>query len=384
MNTFVRTATFVFSGLLLFAPDAIGAQNAFPQRFSNTTLLFDSAPAAEALLPGENPIPQFLSQNTTLLQAALGQAEDVVPAGLFPYETHAQLWSDGARKERFFATPGTEPVTYTAADAWEFPVGSVTVKNFLIPTDARTPDETLRRVETRIFVNFAEGWRGYTYAWNNEQTDAELLPPNGDSRSYEVLDADGNNSTFTWNYPSRNQCFACHTSAAGTVLGITTPQLNWDYTFPHNSVTQNHLQAFESVGLFDGGLPAPADELPARPNHLDASVPTAERLRSYIATNCSMCHRPEGGTGVENMDLRWETLPHQWNVIDIPLNRSRAGVTTRIVSGDAEASAMVRFMEVGFMPFIGVSVPDEAGIDLLRQYVESLGTEGTTSGWFIY
>lgn len=370
--------------LLISPPVYLLGEEAFTQRFENTTLLFDSGPAAEVQTPGQNPVPQFLSQNMTLFQAASGQADQVVPKGLFPYQTHAQLWSDGARKERFFATPGTEPLTYTGVDAWQFPEGSITVKNFLIPTDARTPDESLRRVETRIFVRFASGWTGYTYAWNLAQTDAELLPSVGDVRTYEVLDEDGNPATFTWTYPSRNQCFQCHTDAAGVVLGITTPQLNWDYTFPHNGVTQNHLAAFESVGLFQGGLPGAVESLPARPNHLDVNVPLEDRLRSYIASNCSMCHRPGGGTGVDNMDFRWETPPQEWNAINVPLNRNRGGLTTRLVPGQPDQSAMVRFMEVAFMPFIGVDVPDETGIALLKEYVNSLGESSSKTVWLMY
>lgn len=379
----IQTRILLSASALL--PHLISAENAFTERFANTTLIIESPPAAESATPGANPVPQFLSQNPTLLQAGLGYVDDVVPKGLFPYKTHSQLWTDGARKERFFATPGVQPLTYTAVDAWLFPTGSITIKNFIIPIDARTPDSTLQRVETRIFVKFATGWQGYSYRWNEAQTDAELLPSFGDAREFNVIDSAGQPATYVWNYPARGQCFACHDRDANVVLGITTTQLNWDYTFPHNSVTQNHLTAFQSIGLFDSELPGPPETLPSRPNHLDQTAPLEARLHSYIATNCGICHRPMGSSGVQNMDFRWETPPALWNALYVPMNKQypSLSLTSRLQPGNPDASGMVRLTEVGLMPCIGVTVPDPDGVALLREYVQTLQAEQANNLWIM-
>ncbi|MDX1972619.1 MAG: hypothetical protein SFY68_08825, partial [Candidatus Sumerlaeia bacterium] len=243
---------------------------------------------------------------------------------------------------------------------------------------------SLRRVETRLFVLFQTGWQGYSYKWNEKQTDAALLPTTGDLLPYTVTLESGTTEERFWTYPSRGQCFACHTEAAGIVLGVTAAQLNWDYTHPHNGAVQNQLEAYESIGLFGDTLPgAPLAELPRQPDYRDTTLPLETRWHSYAAINCAPCHRPGGGTGIGNMDLRWEVSPENWNVIDVDLNRVRGSLEKRIVSGDPEASAFVGFMDIAFMPFLGVSVPDQENIQLLREYISSLEAEQPTSDYWV-
>lgn len=89
-------------------------------------------------------------------------------AGLIPYDVNSPLWSDGAGKERFFAIPNGKTITVNAEGDFVLPTGSVTVKTFSLGGS---------RVETRLFVRHDDGgWAGYTYEWNDAQTDATLLP----------------------------------------------------------------------------------------------------------------------------------------------------------------------------------------------------------------
>ena len=88
-------------------------------------------------------------------------------AMLIPYAPAAPFWSDGADKERWFAIPDGETITLDARGDFEFPAGSVTVKSFQL-------DGQL--IETRLFVRHDDGsWAGYSYRWNEEQTEAFLL-----------------------------------------------------------------------------------------------------------------------------------------------------------------------------------------------------------------
>ena len=78
-----------------------------------------------------------------------------------------------------------------APRGWRFPDGTVLVKTFAMEMEKGNP-ASRRRLETRIlhFEQLAgteevgdQVWRGYTYVWNDEQTDAELLTAKGPTAS---------------------------------------------------------------------------------------------------------------------------------------------------------------------------------------------------------
>jgi hypothetical protein len=52
---------------------------------------------------------------------------------LMPYTVNAPLWSDGAIKTRWFTVPADTRIGFSAGGAWNFPEGSVFVKNFSLP-----------------------------------------------------------------------------------------------------------------------------------------------------------------------------------------------------------------------------------------------------------
>jgi glucose/arabinose dehydrogenase len=108
--------------------------------------------------------------------------------GLVPYEVNAALWSDGASKERWFAIPDGIRISVRADGTLDLPVGSVLVKQFSIAG---------RRIETRLMVRHEDGgWAGYTYAWREDQSDADLLRGGRTSRVGEQ----------DWSFPSRGEC----------------------------------------------------------------------------------------------------------------------------------------------------------------------------------
>ena len=140
------------------------------------------------------PFPRKLSE-TGLFEST----KDVRPAsGLIPYSVNAPLWSDGSQKERFLALPGNSQIEFDAvtyphgpnyADrGWRFPDGTIVVKTFSLEMETGNPASS-KRLETRLLQHRhmpgnddeygAQFWFGYTYLWNNEQTDADLLPAEG-------------------------------------------------------------------------------------------------------------------------------------------------------------------------------------------------------------
>ncbi|MBL8849757.1 MAG: PQQ-dependent sugar dehydrogenase, partial [Planctomycetaceae bacterium] len=173
--------------------------------------------------PDAAPFPQLLSE-TGLFAAVAGH--EVHPA-LIPYSVNVELWSDGAHKARWIAVPGDGQLKFGAERGWELPEGSVLVKSFALEQEAGRP-ESRRWVETRLMTRQQGEWIGYSYLWNDEQTDARLVESAGRDVAYSIADPSADNGVRlqTWHYPSRAECMVCHSRAAKYVLGITTHQLN--------------------------------------------------------------------------------------------------------------------------------------------------------------
>jgi hypothetical protein len=244
-----------------------------------------SCPTTGAILrlaPGATA-PDDRVPRTLRATGCVDAADPLRPAeGLIPYAPSAPFWSDGADKERFMALPEGGRITVGADGDWEFPNGTVLVKNFTVGG---------RRVETRLFVRHPDGeWRGYTYRWNDAQTDADLLDGS------EVRDLGGG---LRWYYPSRTQCMECHSAAAGRSLGLESAQLNTALRYPNGRVS-NQLDTLDHIGLFAAALP-PAPMRPAAYPDPYAPGPDEPRARAYLhSAHCqllasappSRCHRP--------------------------------------------------------------------------------------------
>ena len=54
-------------------------------------------------------------------------------------------------------------------------------------------------------------WVGYSYIWNDEQTDATLVDAAGTDRVFTIQDpsAPGGSREQSWHYPSREACMDC-------------------------------------------------------------------------------------------------------------------------------------------------------------------------------
>jgi uncharacterized repeat protein (TIGR03806 family) len=274
---------------------------------------------------------------------------------LVPYETRAQLWSDGASKERFFAIPDGQRITRLADGDFDFPNGTVTVKTFSVGG---------KRIETRLFMRHMNGqWAGYSYEWNDAETDATLLPANKSKRL-----ANGQ----TWYFPSRAQCFTCHTSVAGSSLGLETLQLNWAYGYPTGRAA-NQIDTLSALGFFSGTTP-PANTLPS----LEAPFgtgPLEARARSYLHSNCSNCHRSGAGQGVS--DLRYQLTLMQTNICNgNPVNGTFGlNMPRLVVPGEPTRSLLahrIKVLSSERMPPLASSVVDTAGAALIDQWISSL------------
>ena len=277
--------------------------------------------------------------------------------GLIPYGVNSPLWSDGAEKERWLALPDGSTIAIQDDGDWEFPPGSVLIKRFRLEG---------RYLETRFMVRHDDGsWAGYTYVWNEAQNDAVL------TRAETKIDLGPGRS---WTAPSRAQCIQCHTEAAGRSLGLETAQLNrsWMYAGQRQS---NQLATLSHIGMFAAALAAPPSALPAYPDpHKEG--PVEARARSYLHANCSFCHRPNA-PGRGNIDLRFSrSLSETMACNKAPEEGDLAVAGARVIaSGDAARSLLtlrMRALDDKRMPPLGSQVVDEAGVQLLGEWISAL------------
>lgn len=307
--------------------------------------------AAEAQAP--STFPEKLSQTGCM------DANDptVAAAGLVAYGVNSPLWSDGADKERWMALPDGQTITVGGDGDFEFPVGTVLVKSFRVAG---------KLVETRLMVRHADGaWGGYTYEWDDAQKDATLL---AGSKTKAV----GN---VTWYYPSRADCFACHTQAAGHSLGLELGQQNGDFVYPTTNRISNQLKTLERIGMFSAPLGRAPDAITAYPDPSGTGTDEA-KARSYLHANCAFCHVP-GGSGRGAMDLRFATAFADTKTCDVAPETGDLGVADAklIAPGNPDASILsvrMHATNVNRMPPVASGLVDPTGTRVVDAFVRSL------------
>lgn len=276
--------------------------------------------------------------------------------GLVGYTVNAPLWSDGADKERFLALPDGKSITIGADGDFDFPIGSVLVKHFSLAG---------KRIETRLFIRHDDGdWAGYSYEWNDEQTDAVLL---GGGKQKKV-------GAQTWAFPSRTECMRCHTKAAGRSLGLELAQLNGDFVYATTNRISNQLATLEHIGMFAAPLGKPVEQIAALPDPLGTNAPLDQRARAYLHGNCAMCHRPDGGPARAPMDFRFEKSFADTRSCNVASGVEDIGVAGAkiIVPGKPEQSLVSIRMHVldgNRMPPLGSKVVDEKGTKLIDDWI---------------
>jgi len=278
--------------------------------------------------------------------------------GLVPYDINAPFWSDGADKERFVGIPNGTAISIDAQDDWEFPPGTVLVKNFR---------RFGRLIETRHMMRHPDGvWAGYTYEWNAAETEANRV------RNGKTENIDGED----WIFPDEAECLRCHTAVAGFALGPETSQMNRDFTYPQTGRTHNQLETFDVVSMFASPLQGDPATLPTMPDPSDVGANPAQRARAYLHSNCANCHQPGGPTPV-NLDLRYTTSLANTNACDADPEEGTLGLPmARIIApGDASRSVLVERMrlrdEYG-MPPLGSTTDDVEGWLIVTGWINSL------------
>jgi cytochrome c553 len=285
------------------------------------------------------------------------------------------LWSDGAGKRRWVQLPAGSTVDVTNVDRWNFPVGTRFWKEFEFDG---------RKVETRFLWKVDEtNWVFASYAWNDTQDEATLVPESGLSDVAEV--APGKRHSI----PSVTECRSCHDSSRTEILGFSALQLSNDRD--PNALHAETLTADMVTlrTLVDDSLIAPRrTTLKSSPPRINATTPEARAALGYLSTNCGSCHNRESAIASLGLLLKHDVGDQGSGIgectpaLATTVGRKGHWVVqanpdeSRIINpGKPELSSLVQRVRSrrpsSQMPPIGSVVQDRAAVALLTGWVQS-------------
>jgi len=314
--------------------------------------------------------------------------------GVTPYDLVTPLFTDYALKLRTVWIP-QGAATYTANDAFDFPVGTVLTKTFFYPVkgnawtgavtygsehtvaDGVMTLDGYRLMETRILVRRKAGWKALPYVWNEDQTDA-VLKRTGAVIPLTLHRPDGRAEDFAYLVPNANQCAACHATNAITKeispIGPKARHLNKRSTF---SPAFEQLDYWVATGLLTGDFPDSAT-VQKSADWTDKSLPLEARARTYLDINCSHCHNPGGAADTSGLNLKPDASGPAMGRCKSPIaaGGGSGGRPFDIVPGHPEQSITVFRMETtdpgAMMPELGRSTAHEEGVALIAEWIAEM------------
>ncbi len=301
-------------------------------------------------------------------------------AGVVPFAVNSRQWQDGATAEHWLAFPGLSAATYYRDG--KALAGMVYWHSFRMhfPKDAvlvRTLSLGGRRVETQLMHYDGVDWRPYTFAWRDDQSDADLVPADGAEKEVPdpaPLAPSPGPATRVWQFQSRGQCLLCHSNQSEYALSFVPEQLNRPGPDGRNQlVALTEAGYVRRAGKNDQSLP-PFDEAsaarePKLADPADTGQPSEARARAYLHANCGHCHSDHGGGSVP-LRLTFSLPAADLKAVGVPPTRGDFGLPGACVikPGDPAASVLYyRMAKFGRdrMPHIGSDRPDEAGLRLI-------------------
>jgi parallel beta-helix repeat protein len=296
--------------------------------------------------------------------------------GVIPYDLITTLFTDYTSKHRFVRLPPGKQIRFKESGVLEFPVGTMLIKTFGYPKDMRDPTAGERLLETRVEFLQESGWYGYSYIWNEDQTDAELSLGGGEI-DVDWIHTDGQRRSTQHLVPNANQCLSCHSHHDKYVpIGPTAANLNRLNEYAHGA--ENQLAYLKRNELISG-CPDPAEisRLPAFDDSQGGSV--SQRVRAYLSVNCGHCHSPGGNARTTGLDLRYlQQDPAKIGVWKTPVaaGRGSGGRSYDIVPGAPEKSILMHRLQsndlAARMPNIGNRIVHQEAVDLIRQWISQM------------
>lgn len=293
--------------------------------------------------------------------------------GVIPYTLNSPLFSNYAEKLRFVRLPPGQAAVYNDSIVFEFPVGTVFIKNFYFPKDFRRPDGDRKIIETRLLVRLEAGWEAWPYIWNDEQTDA-IYDPAGETKTVSYTDRSGKKVTTPYAIPNKNQCKGCHIRDQKMLpLGLSARQLNGE--FKYQTERMNQLEYWKRAKLIGGfgevvNVPKLAvwDDL--------SSGDLNSRARAYLDANCGHCHSRKGPANTSGLflDIMEKNASHLGvNKAPVAAGRGAGNLQFDIVPGQPQNSILVYRMKTNdpaiAMPEIGREQVHKEGVALIEEWI---------------
>ena len=201
------------------------------------------------------------------------------------------------------------------------------------------------RVETQVLHFDGINWQPYSYLWNDDQTDADLVEAAGAEKQVRYELDDGQSVTTRWKVQNRAQCRSCHGRQNGGAVGFSLENLS-----------DTQVGDFLETGVLNRAAP-PQWKVASMVSPHDLSQSLDSRARSYLAANCAHCHR-RGGGGTVPADLSYSTDRGQMNVVDAEPSQGSFGIANAkvVASGRPLKSTLFYRMATsgsGHMPKLG-------------------------------
>lgn len=351
------------------------------------------------------------------------------------YDLSVPLFTDYATKYRFAFVPPNEKATYDENEVFDFPVGSVLVKTFSLPSD--TSDRGFDKenmIETRLLIRRDTGWISLPYIWNDSKTDASLSLVGKSVPS--VVEHNTNSLSFNYGVPTPQQCLTCHQYNPGgnkdylkddndnvlnedreivkqdgsqwflanaqgefilddnqkkissspeeaekaflSPIGPKARYLNSNYDY--GSGAENQLAKWIREGLLAEITDNDIDTTPVYNDEVSIDSLTPEQLdanaKAWMDINCSHCHRLEGTASNTTFKPDYWSDSHQYDgTCREAVSGADGSISTIMIPGDAENSLVyhrLNTVEAGdLMPPLGRAVLHDEGTLLIKRWLES-------------
>jgi putative heme-binding domain-containing protein len=337
--------------------------------------------------------------------------------GVIPFNPNARQWQDGADADYLIALPGLSSVTLFEKPRplpgqvfWhdfrmQFPKDTVLIKTISphVPLGDFFYQSTW--IETQILHFDGEDWHGYSYAWRDDQTDADLVVADGMEKTYTAWSPRDKNHKReqVWVFHSRTQCMTCHNAWSEYALAFNVAQLNGP---GHDVQRKSHYDPNQLISFSENGaIQRLSKEDQKKPPFDEKSVakesalvdpfrkfnrvvngkpqpedPLEQRVRSYLHANCAHCHRFGGGGGSVVLELDITKPLKETGIIDARPKQGDFGIAdARIVAPGEPGRSLLQYRMAKFgrgrMPHLGSEWPDIKGIELINEWVCSLGAK---------
>lgn len=321
------------------------------------------------------PFPRYLSE-TGLFE---NTKNHTIKPGVIEYSVIASGWNDTATSRRWMAVPDKQTVGLKYNGAWSFPNGTALVQTLKVQREDTLGFAKAFLIETRILLRQQNEWAGYSYKWNEDQTDAELVPKEGAKSTFRIVDNEspGGFRRHDWTFPSRAECMTCHSRARGFLLGLTT--LNTDRTHNFLGKKDNQLQIFSHMGLFDKPYVKQKNKNQSLVDPYNPNETLSKRARSYLHINCSSCHVHSGG-GNSKIEFGIETSEENMNLIGARPQHNTFGISNAMLvsPGLPEESVLIKRLSHrgrGQMPPLVSNTVDEVALSLFKDWISEMKSE---------